>query len=85
MKTMRKLLATAVILGGVATAVPVLAQGYPGGLPQGDVPASKVYGENHGGWLTALIRGEFSPSTTAHNGQNGQNNVAAAQTQRATD
>lgn len=82
---MRKLLIIAVALSGIATAVPALAQGYPGGLPQTDVPANKVYGENHGGWLTALIRGEFSGSAVAHNGQPQQNNVAAAQEQRATN
>jgi hypothetical protein len=84
-KTMRKLLITAVALSGIATAMPALAQGYPGAVPQTDVPAKQVYGENHGGWLTALIRGEFSGSTVAHNGQPQQSNVAAAQDQRATN
>jgi hypothetical protein len=82
---MRKLLITAVALSGIAAAVPALAQGYPGGLPQSDVPASKVYGENHGGWLTALLRGETSHVTAARNDQNGQGNVAAVQNQHETN
>ena len=82
---MRKLLMTAVALSAIATAVPALAQGYPGAVPQTDVPANKVYGENHGGWLTALIRGEFSNAATARSEQGGQGKVAAAQEQGATN
>ena len=82
---MRKLLITAVALSGIATAVPALAQGYPGSVPQTDVPAKQVYGENHGGWFTALIRGEFSGSTVARNGLPQENNVAATQDERATN
>ena len=73
---MRKLLITAIALSGIATAVPALAQGYPGSVPQTSVPATQVYGENHGGWFTAFIRGEFSESTVARNGLPQENKAA---------
>jgi hypothetical protein len=66
---MRKLLIASVGVASLAGAVPALAQGLPPGLAQtqSDVSASAVYGQNHGGWLTAWLfgRSEKAPTATA--------------------
>lgn len=51
------------VIACLAAAAPVLAQGYPGSLPQTDVRVATVYGEDHGGWLSAWISGK---STASH-------------------
>jgi hypothetical protein len=48
-----------------------------GFLPQTDVPACAVYGENHGGWLSALVFGR--PSRV----QQAQGSPSGIQEQRA--
>jgi hypothetical protein len=59
---MRKLFYASLAIASLTGAVPALAQGYPGALPQSDVRASTVFGDNHGGWLTALLFGKSEQS-----------------------
>ena len=51
------------VIACLAAAAPVLAQGYPGSLPQTNVRVAAAYGENPGGWLGASISGK---STASH-------------------
>ena len=60
---MRKFPMISAVIAYLAAAAPALAQGYPGSLPRTDVRAAAVYGENHGGGLSAWISGK---STASH-------------------
>lgn len=57
---MPKSVVVSIAVAMLAVAALVLAQGYPGSMPQTAVWASAVYGQNHSGWLSALLFGSSS-------------------------
>ena len=59
---MPKIVVVSIALAILSAVAPALAQGFPGSLPQTVVWASAVYGQNHSGWLSALLFGSSSGS-----------------------